>query len=129
MIIFGLVNAIAGPGELALCRSGVRLRSGLSWTYLPWSAARCVKAKVTLYGEGGPHWLVMITCDSPKSLRTGGVPQPFRRRNALRIYADFPAIDRVLLYHLLRFYNEHPQARVELGTPASIDRIRSHELP
>jgi DNA-binding transcriptional LysR family regulator len=72
--------------------------------------------------------VIMITSDSPKSLRTGGVPRPFRRRNALRIYADFLAIDRVLLYHLLRFYNEHPQARVELGTPASIDRIRSREL-
>jgi hypothetical protein len=34
----------------------------------------------------------------------------------------------VLLYHFLRYYYTHPQARVELGTLASLDRIRRRDF-
>lgn len=123
-----VLEAIAGPGELALSKSGVRLRPGASWTYLPWSAAREVTAELES-DEGGWKRIVVITCDSRDSLRTGGFRWSFRRRAALRIDVGPIAINRELLYHVVRFYHEHPEARVELGTLASIGRIRRCDFP
>jgi len=34
------------------------------------------------------------------------------------------AVHPVLLYHLLRFYQENPLARTELGTAAALQRLR-----
>jgi hypothetical protein len=127
-LIGAMIRLIAGRGELALSRNGVRLRSAASWTYLPWSAARDVKAELKYYDNHGRRF-IMIACDSPESLRTGGLPRPFRWRSALRIDVAYIAINRVLLYHLLRFYYRHPQARDELGTLASIDRIHRRDFP
>lgn len=49
-----------------------------------------------------------------------------RRQDAERIdiVTDHFAAEPVLLFHLLCFYHEHPAARAELGTAASLERVR-----
>lgn len=49
-----------------------------------------------------------------------------RRRDAERIEIGTEqfAVPPVLLFHLLRFYHEHPLARTELGTAAALRRLR-----
>jgi hypothetical protein len=128
LTVLQVLEAIAGPGELALSKSGVRLRPGASWTYLPWSAAREVTAELES-DEGGWKRIIVITCDSRDSLQTGGFRWPFLRRAALRIDVGPIAINRELLYHVVRFYHERPEARIELGTLASIGRIRRCDFP
>jgi hypothetical protein len=38
------------------------------------------------------------------------------------------AVDPALLYHALRYYHAHPEARAELGTEAGLRRVRSGDL-
>ena len=37
-------------------------------------------------------------------------------------------LDPVTMFHLIRFYQEHPGLRHELGTPASVERVRRRAL-
>jgi hypothetical protein len=53
-----------------------------------------------------------------------------RRRDAERIdiVTDHFAAEPVLLFHLLCFYHEHPSARAELGTAASLQRVHEERF-
>lgn len=47
-----------------------------------------------------------------------------RSVEVIEVSCDDFAVDPVLLFHLLAYYHDNPAARPELGTPASLERLR-----
>jgi len=117
-----------------------RRRSAIAWQAIRGVSAAEVFFHVSTYGGGRApvldRYLVLYLCgpdraERPVSVRPGrkGSAGPNQRTAAsrrlkipVRLAGVAPAI---VLYHALRFYLEHQEARAELGTPQELERIAS----
>ena len=97
---------------------------GAAQARVPWEAIRQVRAtEVTnqVRGVSVREPLVGIDLNDPEAIQTGPLKRlllPLNRRLAADLAQPIRALatDPRLLYHALRYYHEHPQARAELAT-------------
>jgi Bacterial PH domain len=114
-------------GRVSLSAAGIRQRGWTFESFLPWEAFAGVRAAA----NGRPEVLVIAYANAS-----------WERRQVVRSWKidQLPPVPMVefgcavfdiapeLLYWLLKFYVEHPEARVELGTEAVAGRIRAGAL-
>lgn len=121
-----LVQVVLGRrrrGNIVLSDRGIQQRGMSFVSELPWRSVAGVSASY----NGRPEVLVIGCDDTSWERRALGrlwrvdklPPVPMIEVDCL-----FFALDEALIYHLLRFYVENPQARSELGTDAAMDRVR-----
>jgi hypothetical protein len=115
-------------GHLTLTTDGIYHRSHTFEHFLPWSAMLDVSAVQLSTGpfiavEAGPsgdtqvrrtHWM--------------GKQLEFRLLPFLMVRGRSLGVDPALVYHALRYYLAHPDARAELLTSAGEQRIRGGHL-
>lgn len=115
------------PGGLTLGPDGVRYRGWFVESYLPWMSVAGVRAvnhgypETWIEGVEGGAWARRRTS---RWIPFGRIPEVPRIEVDSRCFAAEP----VLLHRILVFYASHPQYRAELGTEASLDRIRRADL-
>jgi hypothetical protein len=122
--------------QVLLTPSAVVIVAGDARTVVPWKAIRQVQAtEVTTYVRGFAvrEPLLGIQVRDPEAIQTGLLERlllPLNRRLGadLALPIRTLAIDPRLLYHVLRYYHQHPQARVELATQAGLARVRRGQL-
>ncbi|PRX44543.1 hypothetical protein B0I33_11152 [Prauserella shujinwangii] len=111
-------------GRLVLAPQGIHQRGRAFTSFLPWEAFAGVKAA----DNGTPEALVIAYANAPWDRRQlGGVWKLDKLPPVPMIEIDTTnfAVDPVVLYHLVRFYVENPEARAELGTETSLQRVRT----
>jgi hypothetical protein len=131
----GLVAARRGWGRnwrLLLSPSAVVIAMGGARTVVPWAAIQQVRAsEVTTHvrGVAVTEPLVGIDLSDPQAIQSGPLERlllPLNRRLAADITLPVRTldIDPALLLEALRYYHQHPQARVELATQAGLARLQ-----
>lgn len=116
------------PGGLTLGPDGVRCRSWFVESYLPWVSVAGVRAVYRGYPETwieGTESAAWARRRTSRLIPLGRIPDEARIEVDSRSFAAEP----VLLHRVLVFYATHPQYRSELGTEASLERIRRADLP
>jgi hypothetical protein len=131
----GLLFARRGWGRrwrVLLTPSAVVIAAGGAQTVVPWDAIQQVRAtEVTSYVRGVAvrEPLVGIYVSDPQAIQTGPLERLLLPLNR-RIGADLAlpirtlAIDPRRLLQILRYYHQHPQARLELATEAGLARVQ-----
>jgi hypothetical protein len=111
-------------GKLTLTRQGIHQRGWAFSSFLPWEAFAGVKAAY----NGSPEVLVIAYANVPWERRQIAKfwkidklpPVPMIEVNCPSL-----ALEPALIYHLLKFYVDNPQARPELGTDTVIQRAQT----
>lgn len=111
-------------GRIVLSEQGIHQQGRAFSSFLPWEAFAGVKAAY----NGTPEILVIAYANAAwEKKQLGGLwkldklpPVPM-----IEIDTTSLAVNPNLVYHLLRFYVENPDARTELGTDASLERVRA----
>ncbi len=122
-----LVFVLAGRlqrGRVVLAPQGIFQRGRAFSSFLPWEAFAGIKAAY----NGTPEVLVIAYANVAWEKRQlGGVwkldklpPVPMIEVDTIAL-----AVDPNVVYQFMRFYVENPAARAELGTDASLQRVRS----
>lgn len=114
-------------GYIVLSQQGIHQRGRAFCSFLPWEAFAGVEASY----NGTPEVLVIAYANAAwQRCQLGGVWKLDKLPPVAMIEIDTTAIavDRTLVYHLVRFYVENPTARAELGTEASLQRIRTRSF-
>jgi len=135
VVCFGLaayMGARRGWGRrwrVLLTPSAVVVAVGGARTVVPWEAIRQVRATEVAIREP----LVGIDVSDPQAIQTGPLERlllPLNRRLAADVTLPIRTldIDPPLLYHALRYYHQHPQARAELATQAGVARVQHGQL-
>ncbi len=115
-------------GRILLSEQGIHQEGRAFTSFLPWDAFVGVKpAHNGLMAEV----LVVASANAPWERRQHGSvwkldklpPVPM-----IEIDTTVIAVDRNLIYHLVRYYVENPSARPELGTQASVQRAREAQF-
>lgn len=112
------------PGRVVLSPAGVYQRGLTSTHFIPWLAIRAVSARWL-----GTPVVVVEAAASPDTLvrrymgRLGSGETQFLPFMVIR--PGWLAADAATVYHALAFYQANPALRVELGSPAALDRIRT----
>jgi hypothetical protein len=135
LLLVEVVLGRARAGGLSLSAKGVHQRARAYESFLTWSDLSGLSASdhadryrifvdrhVLLVGYGNVPW-------QRRQIATMFGFDRLPMRPEIDVHCELFDIDSVLLYHLLRFYLEHPEARDELGTPASLTRIRDRAFP
>lgn len=119
---FLIVMLWLAPGRVVLCPDGVFHR-GLAFThFVPWFAIYDVAAG----WDGVPMIVVKASPSDGTWLRryTGGFGTAETRFLPFLVVRNrWLASDPTILLHALRYYHDHPDARVELASPAGVNRI------
>jgi hypothetical protein len=138
VVFFGLggfLFARRGWGRrwrVLLTPSAVVIAAGGAQTVVPWDAIQQVRAtEVTSYVRGVAvrEPLVGIYVSDPQAIQTDPLERLLLPLNR-RIGADLAlpirtlAIDPRRLLQILRYYHQHPQARLELATEAGLARVQ-----
>ncbi|GAA2349923.1 hypothetical protein GCM10009854_29570 [Saccharopolyspora halophila] len=100
-------------GRLLLTEAGVHQEGQWGKSFLAWDSATGIEP-----AHDGRS--ATITLPAPEGAAPEKTGSP-----GLHINTSVFDLDRALVYHLLRHYLENPQDRAELGTNASLERIRS----
>lgn len=116
-------------GELTLTPDSVRLAMDAHDVEARWDDIRSVRAWEHTDRYRMLRWRRL---ELPADHATGWRPAPrggslgavTRRSPGIDIHCDRVELDPVLLYHLLRFYLDHPLARPELATHCVLARLR-----
>jgi hypothetical protein len=135
----GLMVARRGWGRrwrVLLTPSAVVIAAGGARTVIPWEAIQQVRAtEVTTHvrGVAVTEPLVGIDVSDLEAIQTGPLERlllPLNRRLGADISLPIRTlgIDPPLLYQTLRYYHQHPRARVELATQAGLARVRRGQL-
>lgn len=111
-------------GRLVLTQRGIHQRGRAFTSFLPWEAVAGAKAAY----NGTPEVLVIAYANSRWERQQLGTvwkldklpPVPM-----IEIDTTSLAVDPNLVYHLVRFYVDNPDARAELGTETSLQRART----
>jgi hypothetical protein len=131
----GVLFARRGWGRrwrVLLTPSAVVIAAGGARTVVPWEAIQRVRAtEVTSYVRGVAvrEPLVGIDLGDPQAIQTGPLERLLLPLNR-RIGADLTLPIRTLdidpgrLLQILRYYQQHPQARAELATQAGLARVQ-----
>jgi len=122
-----LVMIVWGLPEIRLDAQHVQVRSGGRRLTSAWDDLEY------LYGYETRHQRLLVIAARAVERHAGllsWATRAQRRRDAERIeiVTEQFAVHPVLLYHLLRFYQENPLARTELGTAAALQRLRGARL-
>ncbi|BCK52448.1 hypothetical protein [Nocardia wallacei] len=128
LLAFHYITILRSDCKLAIGPECVELNNGSIRQVLDWSEISDVEASANY---NNPVLLIKpSTRDSLRILSSSFVVRrlsPQYLRN-MTIDVHFFRIDPALLYHLIRFYWQHPEARHELASEAATDRIQRGEL-
>ncbi|WP_425903020.1 hypothetical protein [Rhodococcus sp. DT1] len=115
-------------GRLVLTPNVIHQRGWSLESTLDWHSILTVRPvvlgnwAVVLLGHPAAQWERRATV--PRGLGWGGLPiTPM-----IEVHCHMHPVDPTLLYTLLRFYLENPQARTELGTEAALERIKARRF-
>lgn len=122
--LFAVVTGKINRGKIMLSRQGVYQRGRAFSSFLPWEAIAGAKAAY----NGKPEILVIAYSNAPWEKRQISKlwkldnlpPAPMTEIDCVAF-----AINPNLVYHLVKFYVDDPAVRAELGTSASLERIRT----
>lgn len=125
---FDLVSSRWSRGLVALSADGIYHRSAVFRNYVPWEGV----TDISPVDRNGPF----ITIGT-----RGGAASWFRRTSLLwrqeelrfaphiAIRGRWLSVDPATIYYAVKYYCEYPDARLELGTSAGVDRLRSGAFP
>ncbi|WP_344678675.1 hypothetical protein [Saccharopolyspora taberi] len=111
-------------GRIVLSQQGIHQEGRTFTSFLPWESFAGAKAsyngtpEILVVAYANAHWERRQLTRVWKLDKLPPVPM-------IEINPTALAVDPTLLYHLVRFYLEEPSARAELGTDASLQRVRS----
>jgi hypothetical protein len=141
VVFFGLggfMFALRGRGRrwrVLLTPSAVVIAAGGARTVVAWTAIQQVRAtEVTtrVRGVAVSEPLVGIDVSDPEAIQTGPLERLLLPLNRLGADISLPirtlGIDPPLLHQTLRYYHQHPKARVELATRAGLARVQHGQL-
>lgn len=121
------VSGRLGLGYVALSPEGVFHRGWTFRAYAPWDNVIAVEAAEldgplihVIVSVGGGPW-VERTSRLWKQAELALAP-------SLAIRGRWLSVDPALLYHALRYYHAHPEARPELASPAGVQRLQEARL-
>ncbi|MGH3907487.1 MAG: hypothetical protein ACRDTE_25415 [Pseudonocardiaceae bacterium] len=120
-VLDGLRGKLA-RGVIALTPTGVYHRSWSFQSYAPWDSVMDVHAAEA----DGPLIELLVTANGGSWHERTSVlwrQEEWSLAPHLAIRGRWLSVDPALLYHALRYYHAHPEARLELGTPAGAQRI------
>lgn len=120
---------LSGERYLRIDEKGVTLDNGSLYQIIEWKDIADVTA------EAKPRFPTVVIRpkldNTLRTLRTSSLMALPGNKRLLREMVFGPQafkIDPALLYYAVRFYWQHPEARIELTTDAVIDRIQSGEI-
>ncbi|WP_280361270.1 hypothetical protein [Nocardia wallacei] len=121
-------SSLTRATKLAIGPDGIELDNGSVHQTIGWAAIRDVRAAVTANNPA-----LIIEPSDPDTLHTLHSSVLVRRLNQrylreMIIDVHFYGIDPAVLYHLVRFYWQNPDARSELASNTVLDRMRSGDL-
>lgn len=105
-------------GSLRITPTGIAYKSLGPEESAPWDALS------QIFPSHGDSPDIAMGIDSSRSFDAS-----IKKGNVLRISGAFLSIDPALAYHALAYYLNHPEARSELGTERSVERIRRADFP
>jgi hypothetical protein len=122
--------------RVLLAPSAVVVAVGGARTVVPWEAIKQVRPfEVTTHVRGVAvrEPLLGIDVSDPEAIQTGSLERlllPLNRRWGADVSLPIRTldIDPPLVYQVLRYYHQHPQARVELATQAGLARVQHGQL-
>lgn len=106
-------QGLVAQGAFTLAPSGVTYKAWGPERHIPWEALDFV------FPSPGETPNIALSYNS----RRVTVPSK-RRDDILTLSGQLLSVDPALAYHALLFYLHHPEARTELGTEHSVERIR-----
>lgn len=110
-------------GRLLLTEAGIHQQGQWGESFLAWDAGSDIEAG----HDGRTATIALPAPEGALQPRSTGWMARLEQTSSpgMHINTSVFDLDRALVYHLLRHYLENPQDRAELGTSASIERIRS----
>jgi hypothetical protein len=126
-IVIDIASGRLARGRIVLGPQGIYHRSLTFEHFAPWDTVHTVAAE----DVGGPLIVAKaFPADHSRVRRTSraGKQQEFQMLPYVAVRGRSLAVDPAVLYHALRYYHAHPEARAELATDAGLHRIRSGNL-
>lgn len=110
-------------GRLVLTEEGVHQEGRWGESFLAWDASSGIEPG----HDGRIATIALLAPEGALQPRSTGRMARLEKPSSpgMHINTSVFDLDKALVYHLLRHYLETPQDRAELGTDASIERIRS----
>ncbi len=113
----------AGGVEVSPCCMTVCTTGG--WrtrSFVKWEQVLSVRSYEALHG---PIIRIGFVGLGNNYLSVASMSRPFRE---IEVRGRLLSVDPVLAYHALRYYHEHPEARVELADGTAVRRLRRDAL-
>lgn len=126
-IVIEMASGRLARGCVVLSPQGIYHRSLTFEHFAPWCAVHTVSAE----DVSGPLIVAKASpFDHTRVRRTSwaGKQQEFQLLPYMAVRGRSLATDPAVLYHALRYYHAHPEARPELATDAGLQRIRTANL-
>lgn len=126
-IVIEMAGGRLARGRVVLSPQGIYHRSLTFEHFAPWYAVHAVSAE----DVSGPLIVAKASpSDHTRVRRTSraGKQQEFQLLPYVAVRGRSLAVDPAVLYHALRYYHAHPEARPELATDAGLQRIRTANL-
>ncbi|MGH3972990.1 MAG: hypothetical protein ACRDS9_06665 [Pseudonocardiaceae bacterium] len=126
-IVIDIASGRLARGRVVLGPHGIYHRSVTFEHFAPWDTVHTVAAE----DVGGPLVVAKaFPSDHSRVRRTSrvGKQQEFQMLPYVAVRGRSLAVDPAVLYHALRYYHAHPEARAELTTEAGLHRIRGGNL-
>lgn len=123
-ILIEMASGRLARGRVVLSPQGIYHRSLTFEHFAPWYAVNAVSAE----DLNGPVIVAKaFPSDHTRVRRTSwvGKQQEFQLLPYTAVRGRSLAVDPAVLYHALRYYHAHPEARPELATDAGVRRIRN----
>ncbi|MHA6797981.1 hypothetical protein [Bounagaea algeriensis] len=111
-------EGVIAQGSLTLTAGGVTHKAWGPERHIPWEALDFI------FPAPGENPNIALSYDSRR------VTVPAKRKDdILPLSGNLLSVDPALAYHALAYYLDHPEARSELGTERSVERIRQADFP
>ncbi|PZS10788.1 MAG: hypothetical protein DLM55_03075 [Acidimicrobiales bacterium] len=126
-IVIDMVSGRLARGRVVLSPDGIYHRSLTFEHFAPWHAVYTISAE----DAGVPLIVAKVSpCNHTRIHRTSwvGTQQEFKLLPSAAVRAPSLEVDPAVLYHALRYYHAHPEARPELATEAGVRRIQTGDL-
>lgn len=120
--VFDGLRGKLARGVVALTPAGVYHRSWAFRSYAPWDSVMDVQAAEA----DGPLIELLVSANGASWYERTSIlwnQEELSLTPHMAIRGRWLSVDPALLYHALRYYHTHPEARPELGTPAGARRI------
>lgn len=120
--LFTVFRGRLGRGSLALLYDGVYHRGWRTRSFVKWEQVLSVRSYEALHGPIIRIGFVGLGNDY---FSLASMSRPFRE---IEVRGRLLSVDPALAYHALRYYHEHPEARVELADGTAVRRLRRDAL-